>query len=82
MRIELTRVGLLVYLANHYTTRGAHVQDVTQGQHLCSAGLNSLFAYSTYIDLLSPTKINLSYLSIAKKRWIHDFPKGLVRSET
>ena len=23
MRIELTRVGLLVYLANHYTTRGA-----------------------------------------------------------
>ena len=25
MRIELTRVGLLVYLANHYTTRGAQV---------------------------------------------------------
>ena len=25
MRIELTRVGLLVYLANHYTTRGAPV---------------------------------------------------------
>ena len=24
MRIELTCVGLLVYLANHYTTRGAH----------------------------------------------------------
>ncbi len=23
MRIELTRAGLLVYLANHYTTRGA-----------------------------------------------------------
>ena len=23
MRIELTRIGLLVYLANHYTTRGA-----------------------------------------------------------
>ena len=25
MRIELTRVGLLVYLANHYTTRGAQI---------------------------------------------------------
>ena len=25
MRIELTRVGLLVYFANHYTTRGAIV---------------------------------------------------------
>ena len=25
MRIELTRVGLLVYLANHYTTRGARM---------------------------------------------------------
>ena len=24
MRLELTRVGLLVYLANRYTTRGAH----------------------------------------------------------
>ena len=29
MRIELTRVGLLVYLANHYTTRGApQISDV------------------------------------------------------
>ena len=27
MRIELTRVGLLVYLANHYTTRGAQRED-------------------------------------------------------
>ena len=26
MRIELTRVGLLVYLANHYTTRGTREQ--------------------------------------------------------
>ena len=25
MRLELTRVGLLVQLANHYTTRGAFV---------------------------------------------------------
>ena len=27
MRIELTRAGLLVYLANHYTTRGAQVRS-------------------------------------------------------
>ena len=26
MRLELTRVGLLVELANHYTTRGAFVR--------------------------------------------------------
>ena len=25
MRLELTRVGLLDYLANRYTTRGAHI---------------------------------------------------------
>ena len=25
MRIELTRVGLLIYLANHYTTRGVYI---------------------------------------------------------
>ena len=25
MRLELTRVGLLVELANHYTTKGAYV---------------------------------------------------------
>ena len=25
MRIEPTRVGLLVYLANRYTTKGAHM---------------------------------------------------------
>ena len=31
MRIELTHVGLLVYLANHYTTRGALLHSfVTQ----------------------------------------------------
>ena len=28
VRLELTRVGLLDYLANRYTTRGAHVFDV------------------------------------------------------
>ena len=26
MRLELTRVGLLVKLANHYTTRGAYFE--------------------------------------------------------
>ena len=31
MRIELTRVGLLVYLANHYTTRGAPAVRIEPG---------------------------------------------------
>ena len=30
MRLELTRVGLLVQLANHYTTRGAIIGDRVQ----------------------------------------------------
>ena len=30
MRLELTRVGLLVELANHYTTRGAY-GDLSDG---------------------------------------------------
>ena len=36
MRIELTRAGLLVYLANHHTTRGALdiVAGVQQGSTL------------------------------------------------
>ena len=28
MRLELTRVGLLVELANHYTTKGALIESV------------------------------------------------------
>ena len=28
MRIELTRAGLLVYIANHYTTRGAQTPAI------------------------------------------------------
>ena len=35
MRLKLTRVGLLVYLANRYTTRGAHESvHITQQQRL------------------------------------------------
>ena len=41
MRLELTRVGLLVELANHYTTRGAlgttivHFILEIQNKHRC-----------------------------------------------
>ena len=34
MRLELTRVGLLVELANHYTTRGAYVSEAV-GEKVC-----------------------------------------------
>ena len=37
MRIELTRVGLLVYLANHYTTRGAQFVGTRDGRIFSSA---------------------------------------------
>ena len=35
MRLELTRVGLLVKLANRYTTKGAHVGLVIIYEALC-----------------------------------------------
>ena len=35
MRLELTRVGLLVKLANHYTTRGA--LGIYESAYLCSS---------------------------------------------
>ena len=43
MRHELTRVGLLVQLANHHTTKGAYFQQNSASQHsskLCQNYLN------------------------------------------
>ena len=37
MRLELTRVGLLVELANHYTTRGASKCDGYATNNLTAA---------------------------------------------
>ena len=34
MRLELTRVGLLAELANHYTTRGASLLGVLQTKQM------------------------------------------------
>ena len=36
MRLELTRVGLLVELANHYTTRGAYLWPLVSCRHRTS----------------------------------------------
>ena len=50
MRLELTRVGLLVELANHYTTRGA-----TVARHD-----DMMFYLSTYVldgDIVSKFKL-------------------------
>ena len=37
MRLELTRVGLLVELANHYTTRGALMWRCSSVFQLCNS---------------------------------------------
>ena len=37
MRLELTRVGLLVYLANRYTTRGALANNYKSSYRLTDA---------------------------------------------
>ena len=41
MRLELTRVGLLVELANHYTTRGAY-QTEAMGMFLLFSKLEMI----------------------------------------
>ena len=50
MRIELTRVGSLVYLANHYTTRGTPVIDE-----------GALVRTAKMFSILMPV-LNVSYL--------------------
>ena len=42
MRLELTRVGLLVELANHYTTRGA-LDNTIRNDFLANTIRNDLF---------------------------------------
>ena len=41
MRLELTRVGLLVKLANHYTTRGASATSAVS----CLSGSSSFDSF-------------------------------------
>ena len=56
MRLELIRVGLLVELANHYTTRGAH-QYTSCDYEICQEGSEIFFAQSAgaveYTDCFS-----------------------------
>ena len=42
MRLELTRVGLLVKLANHYTTKGALAEHVINN-HNCASSYSADF---------------------------------------
>ena len=51
MRLELTRVGLLVLLANHYTTRGAHCTiDIYIDIYLYLYSYQSLSSISTRLS--------------------------------
>ena len=76
MRIELTRVGLLVYLANHYTTRGAPVTLGKSWQLFCLFLL--LNGISTFLGYLMPRQ---SFYKNSSGSWedkrVHTFPKGI-----
>ena len=50
MRLELTRVGLLVVLVNHYTTTGAYFNPVVVLQDNSSSTIYSLNVESFYIN--------------------------------
>ena len=52
MRIEFILVGLLVKLANHYTTQGAHTQGVGSKSYTGNIVLLVLLWYKTFILLL------------------------------
>ena len=48
MRLELTRVGLLVELANHYTTKGAYPRGVMVKAMDCGIVVSEFVLQSRY----------------------------------
>ena len=57
MRIELTRVGLLVYRANPYNTRGAHVHSevslfISSGNDFNIKSHCKLFYYKNILEVI------------------------------
>ena len=65
MRLELTRVGLLVELANHYTTRGAsppvEVLAIRSGKFYLNTYIKKLENYQKCFVLELHTKFNSVY---------------------
>ena len=72
MRIELTRVGLLVYLVNHYTTWGAHVVEKVCQYPLwgedCEAGLYGRIAIKKHL-LRKQDNVKRFQLAKVHKDW-------------
>ena len=69
MRLELTRVGLLVKLANHYTTRGSFLEENICWILYKSMGVFDvwLLLYIPYPGLYNETHIRSIYSAIRKK---------------
>ena len=65
MRIELTRAGLLVYLANHYTTRGA-LGWLVGWWHSNHSNLFKSGLFTCLDDLFTKLKLNNSKFTIKK----------------
>ena len=54
MRLELTRIGLLAELANHYTTRGA----CCNGEYQCDKIILHAYLFMRDFFLSSPVRLN------------------------
>ena len=87
MRLELTDVGLLVELANHYTTRGASYVSVALLFYVTFSKSFSSFGENKFLELKSPEQLNsyfsqgyiigkyrINYLSLAVNRPISALP--------
>ena len=64
MRIELTRVGLLFYLANHYTTRGAlRIESVLEpaGNNLVKDGQEQMHSNGLHMAFIWVLRILLRF---------------------
>ena len=89
MRIKLTRVGLLVYLANHYTTRGAPAFIVEDPLlELWESEVHLLFYYSYVhrLGILGPfivtsTSLTDLFVNIFSKVGIVDMIKPCAKEK-
>ena len=70
MRLELTRVGLLVYLANRYTTRGALFLRNNYHLFACSYVVSRIILYQKFSSLCAPL-----WLILMAYQLIEDYSK-------
>ena len=80
MRLELTRVGLLVELANHYTTRGALMvrKTMVQSQHESYQRLKKWYLIPPCLTLSTASYVSMVKLEILGKKFRPPLHLGVV----